>query len=402
MSEYAPRQLTSWIDSFSEYTSKLPSPELYRKWAGISCIAGALERKVWIETYGEQYFPNMYIVLAGSAGIGKSVLINRVQSFWATLEEHHIAPTSVTAASLVDSLDHAKRKLLRPMEFPSFIEFNSLLIPINELGVFLPEYSPEFMNTITDLWDGKRFSQHRRGKDLKIKIDNPCLNFIAGTTPSYLNSFIPEGAWEQGFMARVIMLYSGEVILTDPFGGGQTDTALREKLVADIRTISTYYGKLEYTPDAMEATRSWHMSGGEPSPNHPKLQNYRARRTSHLLKLSMIAAVDRGSHKLIEIQDFHQALDWLSEAEAHMADVFRAMNTGGDSRAMEEAWHYVYTEHMRKQKAVPQNQLVAFLSQRVPAHSVLRVLEIMTRGGMLKEHMPAGQVGMQYLPGTRG
>ena len=70
-----PRRLGSWIESFLEYTEILPSPPLLRRWAAISYVAAALERKVWVRTMGSDLYPNLYTFLVGPPGVGKGVAI---------------------------------------------------------------------------------------------------------------------------------------------------------------------------------------------------------------------------------------------------------------------------------------------------------------------------------------
>ena len=194
------RKLGDWVDAFLEYSEILSSPGLFRKWAAISTLAGALERKVWVRTLGSNLYPNLYTILIGPPGVGKTMVLDEVGQMWSGLEEHHVAPSSVSAASLIDALKDAERKILRPGEDPNFVQFNSLLIASNELGVFMPAYDPDFMSRLTDLYDNKRYSERRRTRDLKLTIDHPQVNLLAATTPSSMNGMLPEGAWDQVFV----------------------------------------------------------------------------------------------------------------------------------------------------------------------------------------------------------
>lgn len=400
MLEAVPRQLPSWIDSFIEYTNGLPSPVIFRRWCAISCIAGALERKVWIDSLGEPYYPTMYITLVGGPGVGKTIIVNRIGDLWRRLPDHHVAPNSLTAASLIDSLALANRSIVRPTSFPAHIQFNTLLLPVNELGVFLPEYDGRLLNTLTDIWDGKQYEERRRTNKTHLKLERPQIHLLAATTPSYLNTVMPSGAWEQGFMARVILIFSAENILVNPFGQASVDSKLYHLLQQDLKAISNMYGELDFTEEARDNLVNWHMSGGPPAPVHPRLQNYSARRTSHLSKLCIISAIDRGALQ-IELIDFQRALNWLLEAEVYMPDIFRAMGSGGEVRVIDETWFYVHQEFLRKGTPIQEQHIVAFISQRVPAHSVLRTLEVMDKAKILLKEIIPGQLYPVYRPGEK-
>src|SRR5215207_10197519 len=99
------RRLPNWIDSFIEYTSDHQSPLIFRKWAAISAVAGALEQRVWVNPFGPKpVYPNMYIVLVGPPGVGKTVLTNEVEALWNDVPELHVAPHSLSKASMIDKM----------------------------------------------------------------------------------------------------------------------------------------------------------------------------------------------------------------------------------------------------------------------------------------------------------
>ena len=84
----------SWIELFVEQTAETASPPIFRKWAAISAVAGAMERKSWIVTRGTPLYPNLYIILIGPPGVGKSIILARVNQLWTFLQDHHKGSSS--------------------------------------------------------------------------------------------------------------------------------------------------------------------------------------------------------------------------------------------------------------------------------------------------------------------
>lgn len=390
----------SFINDFFEYTEQLPSPALFRKWAGIALVAGALERKVWVRSLGTPLYPNLYTIFVAPPGVGKTVLTSRIWALWQELEDHHVASSSVTKASLIDELSEAVRNIIRPKENPSVVTFNSLLVSSNELGVLIPGYENDFMNTLTDLYDGHAYSERRRSRDIKVKMEHPQLNLVAATTPSYLNNVLPEGAWDQGFISRVILVYSGETILRPLFADYDEDTKRFDSLARRLRRIGSLYGEMRFTDEAAELITEWHLAKGPPTPDHPRLVHYNTRRTAHLLKLCMVASAARGDTLQVTADHFREALDWLIEVEAYMPDIFKAMKAGGDSKAIEAAWHFTYEHWVKKKEPIPETRLIYFLQERIPAHNVQRVLEVMVKAEILIQQI--GTKGERvYKPAPR-
>src|SRR5215472_1548354 len=186
------RRLQNWITSFIRQTENLESPEIFRKWAGIGVLSAALERRVWSRTKGSSMYPNMYIMLVAPPGVGKSAIIGHSENLLRKIPELYVSPSSVTSASLIDTLAIAQRAIMGPV----LTTFNSVQVISSELQNFLPEYNAAFMGVMTKLYDCELYEERRRtGKVQHVRIDNTQISMLAGTTPSYLNTFLPEGAW---------------------------------------------------------------------------------------------------------------------------------------------------------------------------------------------------------------
>jgi len=388
-----------WVDGFYALTENISSPSLFRKWAAISTIAGALERKVWVRSLGSYLFPNMYVILVGPPGVGKTEVTWRVRDIWESLEDHHIAATSVTKASLIDELADANRRWITHNQDNPVEHFNSLLLCINELGVLIPAYENEFMNTLTDLWDCKHYSERRRTSKLEIEIAKPQLNLLAACTPSYLMHVLPEGAWDQGFLSRTVLVYSGDRQLRSLFAERVSNEEEFGVLRGHLATISNLYGEAKFTESAAKLMDHFHLSGGEPKPEHPKLLSYDIRRTVHLLKLCMVASVSRSDELIIRDEDFRRAFDWLIEVEHHMPDIFKAMSQGGAGKTMEEAWYFLFTTYAKEQKPILKHRLIQFLQERVPVHNIQTTIDMMVQGQMVEETLLPG--GKAYKPRGR-
>lgn len=368
-----------------------------------------MERKVWATTTKGNLYPNMYLIIVGPAGTGKSLSINSARFFLEGIEDPtgttgiHLAPTSMTMASMADELLEAKRVVLLPGQHPPTMEYNALTLCITEFSSFLSEYDKPLMGGLTDLWDNGQYSESRRGNKLRIKIPRAQINMMGASTASNLVDFMPERAWDQGFASRMIMVYSGDRPYHDIFEeipeNGPKER-LRDNLVHDLRLITEMTGKMVFLPEAINLFRAWREGGELPVPDHPKLKDYATRRTAHLIKLCMVVSASRGADLNITAEDFELAKNWLLGAELTMPDVFAAGNGGGDSKAMDETWHFILTETARRKGPIPEHEVVHFVRERVPSHSVMRVLEIMERDGSVSSKFNMKGV-KTYEPGPR-
>jgi hypothetical protein len=357
---------------------------MFRRWAGVATIAAVLERKVWLRAFNRTLYPNLYTLLVGGPGVGKTDAIRNVIDFWNDIPGLHVAPSSVSRASLTDALNSAERTILRPLDIETpFLKFNSLQVAATEFGTFLTAYDGEFLSTLNDLYDNVRYNERKRSMKDEINIPKPNLSLIAGTTPAWLGGTLPETAWAEGFSSRLLMVYSGDRIKIDPFATEDKNPALRANLLADLRQIHELFGQISFDEKVVDLFRAWYTADCPPIPTHPKLEHYLPRRHIHFLKLCMVMSVSRSSEMVIRVEDFQAAQDLLLETEAYMPDVFKSMRYNSDANVIDEAYNFVWTAFTKEQKPIAEHRIINFLAQRMPSHSVAKVLEVMVDSDML-------------------
>jgi len=375
------------------------SPRIFRKWAAASIIAGAMERKTWLKAFKRILYPNLYILLTGGPGIGKTDALREVYKFWEFLPDLHVAPSSVSRASLVDALASAERSVLRPQDASPYTKFNSLQVAATEFGTFLSAYDTEFLSTLNDLYDCVRYKEMKRHMKNPIEMPAPQINMIAGTTPAWLGGTLPETAWAEGFSSRLVIIYSGDRIKVDPFGLDTRDEALEADLVQDLQAVHNMFGQFQFAEDFAETFKTWYYADCAPQPDHPKLEHYLPRRHIHFLKLCMVMSAARSSDFVLRMIDYTRAQDMLLEAETYMPDIFKAMRHNSDANVYDEAYQYIYQLWMKENKPVSESRIIHFIGQRIPSHSVLKVLEVMVSSNMLQVASLADNSGRKtYKP----
>lgn len=373
----AARHLTDWIGEFISHTANLNTPRIFRQWTAISTIAATLEQKVWVYT-DERLYPNLYTFLIAHPGVGKSRTISRGRQLYMTLPEFHLAPISLTFASLVDTLITSKRTILRQPD--GEVTYHSAYICADEMGAFIHKYEPEMVDGLSSFYDAANYSQSRRGNDIKIKLPSVQINMLAGSTPQNLMGFMPEKAWGQGFASRTIMVFSDERIKKSMFG--PAPHAKNEDLSHDLKIINTLSGEFTVTAAYKSAIDQWQALGEPPIPDHPKLIHYITRRPVHIIRLSMISSISKSGGLILTEDDFLTALGWLVEAESHMPDIFKAGSMNADSAAMDEIQHFVRVSD--RGEGVSEQRIVHFARERVPITSILRIIEIMEGSGQIR------------------
>lgn len=392
----------SFIESFIEHCQGIPTPEVFKTWAAVATISGALERRVWAVTRNTRLVPNFIILFVTPPGIGKSRIISEVHEAWLSADKFNVAPTSVTRASIIDQL--AEKVLTRvpsPGSKLPILSYRSILVAAPEFGVFCPSHDLSFLNAINDLYDCRvSFEERRRTLKDTIKIPNPHITIIAGTQPAFLSEVFPDVAYGMGFTSRTIMVYQGTAPRVALFD--ETNQAVkRQSLGPSLARFASMYGQVSWSKSVQSEIQDWVDAGCLPVPDHSRLHNYNTRRDLHILKLCIISAADRDS---MEIQscDFKWSLDLLLAAESTMPDIFKDMAAGPDATTIQDLVSHVRGLYIRsKGQAVGYARLAQFLSARVPSNRIHDLIEACVRAELLESLEQPGGGFPSFIPVTQ-
>lgn len=391
-----PESGADFLIDFMTLTQEVLSPDIFRQWAGISLIAGAMERRVWLRNSQGNVYPNFYILLVAPPGVGKQV-IDRVRDLWRDAREpgtkspaFHVAPDSMTKASLIDTLAKSK-KMIAPTSGP--VQFHHpLLVAAEEFSILLPSYDMEYIGTLNGLWNNKP-SHHevrRTGAKTDVQIDFPYLHLLGGAQPAWLASIFPEDAWNTGIGRRMIMVYSSTSDWKDVWADVPERPELRESLLKRLGLMSKAFGQMKIERQAVEMLSEWDRSGRPPEPKHPKLAHYNTTRNFQLIKLSMVSAASRGElfalEPAVRREDVERALSWLREVEAVMPDVFRAMLAKSDKDVIDELHLWAMGVWAKEKKPISGVLLRQFLLDRVPHDKIESIMELADKAEIVQRN----------------
>lgn len=373
--------MSDWIEDYLVYTKDTPTVEVYRLWSGIAAIGGVLGRNIWLPTAGRRLYPNLYVVLVGGPGAGKSQAIQPVEELWADVGNLHLAANNMTKAGLVDELSGAYYRNPKTEQ-----ETSSLIICASEFGNLVPAHDLEYLSVFTYIYDNPRsYKEKRRTMEVQPEAIEPLIHMLGGVQPGYLSTLLPEVAWSMGFTSRLSMIYSGLTVDTDILVEIQTKTndSMRAKLLTGLKSMTQRYGSQQLDEDFKKRFRAWVKSGEIPKPTHTKLVNYLPRRQLTMLKLSMISAVSKGRNNSVVGADFDRAAHWLFSAEQVMPDIFRDMDNRSDKAVYTELTIFVSKMYAQTGKPLPLSLISAYLRDRVPTEKVSRIIGMAETTGVI-------------------
>jgi len=316
-----------------EYTKPFKGSMRYHRWCILSCVAAAMERRCWIPLGGlGKVYPNMYVVICGGPGRGKTIVSNLATSF---IKKYNFSlrpdepdikfgPDKVTPAALLKRFQRCTKTIKGIPELGT-IEQSAMYMHSTELSTFIRDIGG---GAITDdllkLYDCDDYFEKELIKDGVIKIPYPCLNLLADTTPAFLSGFLPREESGTGLTARIIFVTEfGRVEMDEEVPDG--DSKLASSIVAEFARVHALSGPFRFTLDAKEWWKEWwkkHQVALYEAHEGSFMSHFYARKPVHMRKVAMLLSAARDSSRIIQLEDLENALEFINDLEPNMAKSF--------------------------------------------------------------------------------
>ena len=315
------RYLEDWLKSYMAYTAHNESPDIFHFWAGVSAVAGALRRKVYIDQVYWRWYPNFYIVLVAPSGIAaKSAAITNARKILKEVPGIHFGPSVMTWQSLLPAFEEAQEDSAEGL-------MSCLTFITTELGTLLDPEDRKMVDVLTNLWDGfdDEFDKMTKGTGHEIAY-RPWINWLSGTTPIWWSENMGRTATEGGLGSRVIPVYADskrQLIAYIKRRVPPDLEKLREALVHDLEDISLLSGEYTLTEEAYKYGEQWYEKLYEEQRTRlaGTFDGYISRKQGHVHKVAMVLSAAKRGDLVIDMEDLKTAIALLDSIEPDMLKV---------------------------------------------------------------------------------
>lgn len=340
---------------------------------------------------GRQLFPNLYVMLVGPPGIGKTTAIRESRDILIRAGVP-IAPAMVSKEKFLQLYSGVMKA---PMHLGLPFIHTSYSVLLDEFSVFLRPNDLEFMTVLTDLYDCQKlfvYSTLNRKDD--IRIENACLNLIGGITPKALGENFGPASIGMGFTARVFMVFAEDAERRDLFSFAAPPSV--SDMAEDIGAVYSEIGELKVSPAGQEYARAWYDSGCTPLPADSRFAEYNPRRPIHWLKLSMLVAVSKGS-ATVEPEHLEEAKALLLEMEEMMPMALEHMGSNPMANAVKSLHRWMMVEFAVKKRPIGETAVRRFLLNDIPVQYHEATIDNLIATNLLKIHTGVSP-GRTFIP----
>lgn len=389
------------------FTQDSEAPDDFHFWTGVSVIAGALRRRVWIDMRKFQWTPNFYIILVAPPGIAtKSTSMRSGLRLLEQVEGIHFGPQAITWQALTDALVEAIEhvRLVNDAGDDIMLPMSCLSIAVSELGTFLKIDDSGLIDMLVDLWDGQLSQWRRRTRATgDIEIRNPWINVIGCTTPSWIKTHFPDNLIGGGLTSRVMFVYGDTkrelIAYPDEIIPDADYFRMEQALIDDLREISQLCGPYSVEEEARVWGRAWyrnHWKGARPVHlASDRYEGYVARKQTHMHKLAIILSAARSDNRIITKEHLMEAEAILSTTEPYMLKVFESIGIVSEAKHVKEIVSFVRAYDWLSSDAAW--RCVANLMSYKEFEEALKAA---VRGGYLTVEIRNGQRGVKLPEGA--
>jgi hypothetical protein len=341
------RHYEDWLKAYIDYAGFSEAPKRMHFWSGVAAVAGALRRRVWLSMGYYRWCVNHYIIFVAPPGIvSKSTTVAIAMDILRKVPGVSFGPDIVTWPALVSAFAAAMESFDVAGDYHTQC---ALTLESSEFGNLVNPTDREMIDLLVTLWDSKQggFSKVTKnsGND---KVENPWINLIACTTPSWIAGNFPEYVIGGGFTSRCLFVYTDqkEKLVAYPiFHIPQGMKDVQDKLAQDLEHIaSSLVGPYHLSKGAREWGEDWykrHYANPPPHLQDDRFGGYLARKQTHLHKLAMILAAATRDELIIQPEDLILANTQITDLELDMPKVFARIGRTEDSIQAERFIQFV-------------------------------------------------------------
>jgi len=360
------RQLKDWLASFMEYTSGTEAPRIMHFWCGVSTIAGALRRKVWLDFKRFKWTPTFYIIFVAPPGIiSKTTTMDLGMDLLKQVPGIKFGPDVVTWQALVGKFAEVQEAFQYGEEW---LPMSPLTLASGELGNLINPQDRDMINFYITMWDGKSsFEKVTKGSG-NDTISAPWINMIGCTTPHWIADNMPSATVGGGFTSRCVFVYGDkkENFIAYPDEHIMKDHDARaQALIADLEHVAVnLVGAFRLPEEARVWGRKWYEVLWETKStlmDDERLDGYVARKQTHLHKLAIVLSASRSDDLVISIEDLVLANAMLEETEKKLDMVFSRIGRSEESLQAER-----FIDFIKRQGRVPYTKAYKYIHSYFP------------------------------------
>lgn len=332
--------MTNYLEDYFTYLGENEAPDMFHVWCAYTTLSAAIGRRVWLQHGEACHYANVYILLVGNAGSGKSFAMGRANRLVAALKNVAITQPVETVEGIIrfiagDPLHknakgepdpiYSECHNVRTWPDGTLKDVHEVLLVANEFIDFIrinPSFWTGLLNNIYDL-DYYGYRTKNSGNDT---ITGPYVVLLGGIPTEVGKKLQDLDIINTGLARRTILQYGERKYDAPVAEPSYTDAqkAAQQRLLDRLKHIQTLSGPIRRTPDALSWWKAWYDKHSTTllKRSTPATLGWLSSKPIQVLKLAMLNSLAMRDDLIITPQEFELAIAYLDVTEKSFPMIF--------------------------------------------------------------------------------
>lgn len=296
----------TWIEDLRNATKTVETPRSWIYWGALTAISAITRNKVWLDKQYYKLYPNIYVLLLGSSGLGKGFPV------WLSKEL-----VSQVGGTRIISGRSSIEGIIKEISITSTTQGKTGPITHNCAFINASEFSsslirnPDALTILTDLYDGHYHKDWKNTlKNSGVEsLKNVNVTLLGGINETHFNDLITVKEISGGFLARSLIIQEYKKARKNALLRKieNEETFNIEPFVEYLKEINKLEGQFSLTPEAIDKFEDWYYKF-EPEQLQDKTGTAN-RVHDTILKVAMNVTLSRRPELIIGTDDIDEAMN---------------------------------------------------------------------------------------------
>jgi len=342
----------SFLRDYLDYTSGSEVPDMFNVWSGYVVLSAAISRKVWLPFGDEAIFPNIYVLLVGDAGNGKTVALRKAKRILTEINDTAISRSVETPEGLwryMNGEPNAEPPIESPVVFITkwpdgqLRECHPMTIIANEFVNFISKDAEGWTHALNDIYDEDKYEYRTKNKG-EDNLTGPYIVILGALTTEVSFDLQKSHIISTGFARRTIFQY-GERKWHEPHSIPSYDEAKKEqrnRVVAHAKALQKVHGVFKWSRETQAWWDIWYRRNlSQVAEAPPHLKSWLTSKSTQTLKIGMLTSLSESSDLELTVGHLETALAYLDIMEEDLYKVFGGIGRNELAAVAVKIFYYV-------------------------------------------------------------
>lgn len=323
----------SFLHDYLSYAEGDEAPEMFHVWCGYIGLSSSIFRKVWLPFGDSAIFPNIYVMLVGDAGNGKSFAMDKIRRILAEVPDVHISGSVETPQGMIRFMG-GNPKADPPLPATCCLPFpwadgvvrdtHNLTLIANEFINFISLMPQEWIGVLNDIYDRDVYHYRTKGGGEDM-IVGPYISMLAALTTEISNDLQKTKIISTGLARRTLFQFGERrwenACPIPSFTPSQIEAKAR--CIQRLKDLRKVRGEFTWSAETRAWWDKWYRPALASVPKKsPTTKSWFASKPIQVLKLGMLNSLSESDDLVLQQSHLELAVEYLAILERDLFKIF--------------------------------------------------------------------------------